>query len=55
MEELKILSVYDRLYLRKAKFMYKVSKGEWPPYINELFQERLLNENIPTLTRLVMS
>ena len=29
--------------------MYKVSKGECPPYINELFQERVLNENVPTL------
>ena len=26
MEELKILTVYDRLYLRRDKFMYKVSK-----------------------------
>ena len=42
MEELKILTVYDRLYLQKAKFMYKVSNGECPPYINELFQEQVL-------------
>ena len=27
MEDLKILTVYDRLYLRKAKFMHKVSLG----------------------------
>ena len=49
MEDLKILTVYDRLYLRKAKFMHKVSLGECPAYISELFQERLPNENIPTL------
>ena len=49
MDELKILTVYDRLYLRKAKFMQKVSLGVCPPYISELFQERMLNGNIPTL------
>ena len=49
MDELKILTVYDRLYLRKAKFMQKVSQGVCPPYISELFQERMLNGNIPTL------
>ena len=49
MEELKILSIYDRLYLRKAKFMYKISNNECPPYINELFHERILHENVPTL------
>ena len=46
MEDLKILTVYDRLYLRKAKFMHKVSLGECPAYISELFQERVPNENI---------
>ena len=35
MEDLKFLTVYDRLYLRKAKFMQKVSLGECPPYISE--------------------
>ena len=49
MEELKILSIYDRLYLRKAKFMYKISNNECPPYINELFHEPILHENVPTL------
>lgn len=49
MEELKILTIYDRLYLRKAKFMHKVSKRESPPYISELFHERILHENVPML------
>ena len=49
MEELKILSIYDRLYLRKAKLMYKISKNECPPYINELFHEQILHENVPML------
>ena len=36
---LKILSVYDRLFLRKAKFMYKVGlyHGLTPQYISENF------------------
>ena len=50
MDELKILNVYDRLYLRKAKFMQKVSQGKCPTYISELFQERVLNGNTLTLT-----
>ena len=49
MEDLKILTVYVRLYLRKAKFMHKDSLGECPAYISELFQESVPNENIPTL------
>ena len=52
MEDLKILTVYDRLYLRKAKFMHKVSLGECRAYISELFQEHVPNENIPTLRSL---
>ena len=52
MEELKILNVFDRLYLRRAKFMYKVCKNECPPYINELFHERKPNENLPALRSL---
>ena len=39
MEDLKILTVYDRLNLRKAKFMQKVSLGVCSPYVSELFQE----------------
>ena len=46
MEDLKMLTVYDRLYLRKAKFMKKVPLGECPPYISELFQECVPKENI---------
>lgn len=45
----KILTVFDRLYLRKAKFMYKVSRSETPQYVNELFHERILNEDAPVL------
>ena len=45
MEYLKILTVYDRLYLRKARFMQKVTLGECPPDISELFQEWVPNEN----------
>ena len=49
MQDLKILTVFDRLYLRKAKFMYRVSRGETPQYVNELFQQRPQNENEPQL------
>ena len=37
---LKILSVYDRLFLRKAKFMFKVYHGLTPQYVSENFMLR---------------
>ena len=40
MDTLKILSIYDRLYLRKAKFMYKVYQRITPDYISEQFTLR---------------
>ena len=35
MEELKILNVYERIFLKKAKFMFKISQSLTPEYINE--------------------
>ena len=37
MDTLKILSIYDRLYLRKAKFMFKVYQHITLDYISEQF------------------
>ena len=37
MNSLKILSIYDRLFLRKAKFMFKVYNEITPTYISENF------------------
>ena len=34
-QSLKILSVYDRLFLRKAIFMFKVYNGLTPSYISK--------------------
>ena len=39
MDELKILNIYERIFLRKAKFMFKVSKSVLPSSI-------LLNKRI---------
>ena len=39
MNDLKIMSVSERISFRKAKFMYKVSKGFTPEYINEMFSK----------------
>ena len=44
MNSLKIMSIYDRLYLRKAKFMFKVYNDIAPAYISENFTLRN-NEN----------
>ena len=40
MQSLKIMSIYDRLYLRKAKFMFKIFNNTAPVYISENFTLR---------------
>lgn len=49
MEELKILNIYERIYLKKAKFMFKISKSLTPEYINEMFHLRPLNNTLQSL------
>ena len=49
MESLKLLTVYERIFVRKAKFMYKVSHSLTPVYINDLFNQRNQSENVPAL------
>ena len=40
MKTLKIMSIYDRIFLRKAKFMFKVYNNITPTYISENFMLR---------------
>lgn len=49
MEELKILNIYERIYLKKAKIMYKISFSLTPQYINEMFHLRPLNDTLQSL------
>ena len=47
MNSFKIMSIYDRLYLRKAKFMFKDYNNVAPTYISENFTLRNnVNTNI---------
>ena len=46
MEELKILNIYERIFLKKAKFMFKISQSLTPEYINEMFHTRPLNNTL---------
>ena len=48
MKTLKIMSVYDRFYLRKAKFMFKVYNNLIPQYISDHFTLRnnVLDTNV---------
>ena len=39
MDDLKIMSIYERIFLRKAKFMFKISKAITPSYINIMFSQ----------------
>ena len=49
MEELKILNIYERIFLKKAKFMFKISQSLTPEYINEMFHTRPLNNTLQSL------
>ena len=49
MNDLKILNIYERIFLRKAKFMYKISKSITPSYINAMFTFRPINETLLSL------
>ena len=49
MNELKVLNIFERILLRKAKFMYKILKSITPFYINEMFPLRTVNETTLSL------
>ena len=49
MATLGIMSIYDRIFLRKAKVMFKVYNGIAPAYISESFELRQVNESTPAL------
>ena len=55
MEDLKILTVFERLFLRKSKFMFKVDRSETAPYINDMFNQRIFDENMPLLRSAISS
>ena len=48
MNDLKILNIYERIFLRKAKFMYKISKSITPSF-NAMFTFRPINETLLSL------
>ena len=50
MANLHIMTVHERMLLRKAKVMYIVSKGTAPQYVNALFEQRSIeNNSLPIL------
>ena len=49
MNELKILNIFERIFLQKAKFLYKISKSINPYYINGMFTLRTVNETLLSL------
>ena len=49
MNEIKILNIFEIIFPRKAKFMYKSSKSITPSYINETFTIRTVNETLLSL------
>lgn len=55
MADLNIMTIHERAFLRTAKFMYKVSNGTTPMYINELFSKRNSNGEAMPLLRSITS
>ena len=45
-EELKMLNIYERIYLKRAKFIFKMTKSLTPEYSNEMFIFRPLNNTL---------
>ncbi len=43
------MTVYERVHFRKSKFMCKVANSHTPSYINDLFTNRQINEEMPQL------
>ena len=48
-KDMKILTIFERLFLRKAKFMFKVDRSEAPQYIQEMFNQQILDDTMPLL------
>ena len=44
MDDLKIMTFWERVFLRKEKFMFKVSNNITPDYINSLFTKHQQND-----------
>jgi hypothetical protein len=40
MNDIKILTIHKRIFLRKAKLMYKVSRKAIPVYLSNIFHQR---------------
>ena len=49
MNELKIQNIFERIFLQKAKFMYKISKSITLSYINNRFTLRTVNKTLLSL------
>ena len=49
MDELKTLNIYECIFLRKAKFMFKVSKSVLHSYVNQMFSFPPFNETLQSL------
>ena len=43
LNKLKVLTIYERIFLRKAKFMFKVFIQEAPLYICDMFEPTVVN------------
>ena len=47
--ELKILNIYERIFLKKAKFKFTSSKSVLPSYVNQMFTFRPFNGTLQSL------
>ena len=50
MNNMHIMTVHERIFIRKAKFMYKVYNNSFPSHVTDLFNRRNLeDESVPVL------
>ena len=49
LNKLKVLTIYERIFLRKAKFMFKVFIQEAPLYICDMFEPTVVNNEASIL------
>ena len=49
MDELKLLNIYESIFLRKAKLMFKTSKSVLPLYVKDFSSFQPFNETLQSL------
>ena len=55
LNKIKVLTIYERIFLRKAKFMFKVFIQESPSYICDMFEPTVVSNQLNNEARILRS